>query len=109
MSTNMSKREKEVIKEEPKETGINTYEDFQQAVMEIHQNIDQYENPILEIGEKLFGAIAKGKQIDSMTYGDPGIRLFKVGTKQRILDEEKMPADKFRDLEIRRKNEAANR
>lgn len=93
-------------KESSKEMGIDNYDDLNEAVMDIHRNIDRHDEPSLEVTEKLFSALTRGKVANSLTYSDPGVRIFKTGTSDQILKEEKMLAEDFRELEIKRARSA---
>jgi hypothetical protein len=88
---------------------IDNHDDFNAAVLEAHTNIDDDPYPVLEVSERFFNALAKGKKIDSLTFGHPGVRVFKTGTADEILDQEKMPADRRREIDIRKISEAANK
>ncbi len=92
-----------------KEKVIDSYKEFDEAVMEIHRNIDQHPSPTLEVSEKVFSALVKGHDVTSMTWGKPGIRVFPVGKMEAILDEESMPADRYREVEINRAREKAKK
>lgn len=88
------------------ETGaIDTHEAFNEALLEAQANIVDNPYPTIEVTDRLFQALAKGRSADSMTYGDPGVRIFKVGKMDQILKEESMTADQHRELEIRRFNQ----
>lgn len=91
---------------EKKTKPIDNYDEFNEAILDIHRNITEYHDPSLEVSEKFFLALTKGKDLRSMTWGDPGVRIFKSGTMDEILSEENLPAEQYRDLEIKRKREA---
>lgn len=81
---------------------IDNHQDFNSALLEKQAGIVDDPNPYLEVSEKFFKALSKGRDLRSMTYGDPGVRIYRIGTKEEIDLEEKMPADKFREIELKR-------
>lgn len=104
----MATSKKEKVEEKSFE-GIDNHGDFNEALLEAQGNVEHEPNPYLEVTEKFFLALSKGKSIQSMTYGDPGVRIFKFGMAEEILSYESLPADKHRDLEIKKISEAANK
>lgn len=98
-----------IKKEAQKELAIDNYDDFNAAILDLHTHIDEDPRPTLEVSERFFLALAKGRPINSMTYGNPGVRIFKKGMMDQILSEERMPAEKHRETEIKRISAEANK
>lgn len=96
----------QTIKKEKEPTALDNYDDFNNAVLEIHRTTSPGDEPCLEVSEKLFGALTRGQKTSYLTYGQPGIKVFKVGTQDQIEREEAMPAEANRDLQIKRAKEA---
>lgn len=90
-------------KKEKEPKAIDSYKDFDEAMMAIHRDPEMHDEPYLEVTEKLFSALTKGSKTAYLTVGNPGVKVFKTGTREQIEAEEALPADAFRDLEIRRK------
>lgn len=88
---------------------LSSYRDFDAAVMDIHRNITDHDDPSLEVTEELFGALTKGQKTNYLTYGSPGIKVFLAGTRAQIEIDEALPAEKTRDLEIKRISTEANK
>lgn len=83
---------------------INNYHQFDAAVLDIHRNIEQYDDPYLEVTPEFFQALSKGTKTTYMTYGKPGIKVYIKGTKEGIDNEEKMSADEWRTRKILEKS-----
>jgi hypothetical protein len=87
-----------------KEPGaLDNYRDFDEALMAIHRDPEMHDEPFLEVTEELFSALTRGQKTPYLTVGQPGVKVFKIGTRDSIESEEAMPAEAFRDLEIKRK------
>lgn len=84
-------------------TALDNYRDFDEALMAIHRDPDMHDDPYLEVTEKLFLSLTKGQKTPYLIVGNPGVRVFKVGTKNQIEGEEDMTAEAYRELEIKRK------
>lgn len=91
-----------IKKESPKELGINTHEEFNSKLLEAQGNIDQDPYPMLEVTPEFMRALTKGRDFSSITYGHPGVRVFKTGTTDDVLDYEGVSADEMREREIKR-------
>lgn len=61
----------------------------------------------LTVSEKLFAYLCKDKNSRSLTYGDPGIRVFIDGTQEKLLIEEGQTAEEAYVRDIRKKQSAA--
>jgi hypothetical protein len=96
MSQTSTKKEKEV--------GINNHDDFNQALLECQAQIESEPYPMLEVAPEFFKALTKGRDLPSITYGNPGVRIFKIGTMDDVLDYEDVPADVMRERELKRIN-----
>lgn len=90
-----------------KESLIENYDDFRDAIMEIHRNIDENPRPTLEVSDKFFSALVKGRKVDSITYGDPGVRVYRVGHKDRLDKEERLSAEAYREIQLKKENAIA--
>lgn len=109
----MAKIKKEAVSEKSasveKSSVIDNHDDFNSALLDLQSNIDQDKYPHLEVSEQLFMALSRGRKLDSMTYGHPGVRIFKEGTSDDILEYESVSAEKHREREIWKISEAANK
>ncbi len=88
-------------KKEETTTGIDSYKDFESAIMEIHSRSPH--DPHVVVSDRLFQALANGRATNYLTYGSPGVKVYKTGTKQVIDAEEAMGLTEFHELEIKRK------
>ena len=77
---------------------IDNPEDFRMAIgqaqMEHHDSI--------EVSEKVFNYIIKNNKTKYFTYGSPGIKVYKVGTKEALDREESMSAEAYHDMVTRK-------
>jgi hypothetical protein len=88
---------------------IETHDEFQRAVLRKQAAIASDRHPTLEVAPELFAALAEGADIDSLTYGKPGVRVFPKGTTDKVLGLENVPADRHREMEIKKISEAFNK
>lgn len=51
--------------------------------------------PYLFVSERVMQYIVRGKKDVSVTYGDPGVRLYVKGTKEGLDELESLPGEKF--------------
>jgi hypothetical protein len=47
----------------------------------------------LEVSEELFNYLVKNNQTDYLTYGSPGVKVYRAGTKEKIERLEKLSPD----------------
>lgn len=71
---------------------IDNPDDFRAAVGHA-QLAGEYKE--IEVSERLFKHIIKSGQATSFTYGQPGVRVFLTGTKEKVLKQEKMNTDEY--------------
>lgn len=76
--------------------------DFQMAIGHAQMEGIEY----IEVSEKLFAYLMRKSKSSYITYGDPGVKVFKVGTRDEILREESMNAESYHD-HITKKRQAA--
>lgn len=57
----------------------------------------------IEVSERLFNYLIKNQKTAYITYGDPGIKVFKAGTRAGIAKEERMSAEEYADYAARKK------
>lgn len=57
----------------------------------------------VEVSERLFNYLIKNQKTAYITYGDPGIKVFKTGTRAGIAKEERMSAEEYADYAARKK------
>lgn len=77
--------------EAPPSVAIDNPEEFRLAVGQAQmEGIDH-----LLVTEKLMSYLLRGNKSESLTYGDPGIRIFVEGTKEEIERVERMNAEQF--------------
>lgn len=89
------------VKEEKVEV-IDDPTEFQMAISKAQmEGVDS-----LEVTERIFNWLIKNNKTASLTYGNPGVRVFKTGTKDSILNEEKMNAEDWHAVNIRRQRQA---
>ncbi len=76
-------------KEKPKDKKIaSTPDEFRTALWEA-----QFDGTgTVEVTDELYHFIIKNNPTESFTYGNPGVRVFKQGTKDVILNKERKPA-----------------
>lgn len=94
---------------ESESTAINDWKTFDQAVIKAQGNILSERNPTVEVTPEFIKAISGGHDVDSITYGKPGVRVFKEGMAKGILDREAMDTDSYYDFEIKKKNAEARK
>lgn len=91
---------------------ISNYTELDAAVIDIHR---QYEDMhpsdrYLEVTDMFFKALTKGQKTSYLTYGKPGIKIYRSGTKAECDAEDNMSADDARIKEIKeRQAEAAKK
>lgn len=74
--------------EPQKKPVVSNPEEFRTAQWEAQHDGTGY----IEVTEELYKFIIKNNPTESFTYGNPGIRVFKEGTREKILSEEKKSA-----------------
>lgn len=88
-------------KETKKDEGISSYDAFEKAIMKAHAMAES--DPHLIVSEELFQALANGRKTNYLTYGSPGVKVYRAGTKADIDAEENMGLVEFHEREIKRK------
>lgn len=68
---------------------IDNPEDFRAAIH--HAQLSGKD--AVEVSEELFFYLVKNNQTEYLTYGSPGVKVFKEGTKDKILQLEKLPPE----------------
>jgi hypothetical protein len=78
---------------DPKEVPevIDNPEDFRMAVGQAQMEGLDY----VEVGEKLFRYLLKNSKSKFLTYGDPGLKVYLVGTREQLEKEQKMSAEDY--------------
>lgn len=87
----------------------NSMVDFNDALLELQAHIHEEPMPTMEVDPKFFLALCKGRVQESITYGNPGVRVFPAGKMDDVLDAENVTAEKYHEREIRRISAEANK
>lgn len=58
---------------------LDTHSAFQEAIDQAPFDGTEY----LEVSERLFKSLTKGRQTRYLTYGKPGVKVYQVGTRER--------------------------
>ena len=77
---------------------IDNPEDFRMAIGNAQMNGED----AIEVSEKVFKYIIKNNKTKYFTYGSPGVKVYKVGTKKDLDAEEKMGAEAYHDMITRK-------
>lgn len=77
---------------------LDTPHDFQMAIGNAQMDGKEF----VEVSEKLFKYLVKNNKTNYLTYGDPGVKVFKVGTREEIENEESMTAEQSHEVKIRK-------
>jgi hypothetical protein len=77
--------------EEPTAKVIDSPREFEMAVANAQMEGDEH----IEVSERLFNHLVKKAKTPYLTYGKPGIKIFKEGTKEEIQRIEKMNAEDY--------------
>lgn len=94
----MPEPEAEMVVEEPKVGVIDSPEDFRMAVATAQmEGVDH-----LIVTKRVFDYLLRGNKSESLTYGDPAVRIFLEGTKEEIERKEKMTAEQVHELGAKR-------
>jgi hypothetical protein len=80
---------------------IDNPEDFRMAVGNAQMNGEDS----IEVSEKVFNYIIKNNKTKYFTYGSPGIKVYKVGTKCELDREESMGAEAYHEMITRKAKE----
>jgi len=70
---------------------IDDPQDFRVAVGNAQMEGHEY----IEVSERLFNHLARKSKTAYLTYGEPGVKVFKVGTREEIEKIEKMSAENY--------------
>lgn len=87
------------IQEEKMPEIISNPEEFRMAIG--HAQMEGLD--FIEVSENLFKYLLKKSKSKYLTYGNPGIKVYQVGTREEIEKEEGMGAEQHHDY-IHRKN-----
>lgn len=81
---------------------ITSFPDFERAYrVATMEGVDT-----LEVSSEVFDYLCTDKNSASLTWGKPGVRVFKAGTVEAILKEESMRAEDSYSAEIHKKRRA---
>ena len=61
----------------------------------------------IEVEERLFKHLVKNSPTEYLTYGKPGIKVFKRGTRDAILKKDNLSAEAYHDYVSRKRAESA--
>lgn len=100
----MPEIEEKVLGIKEQSTVIESPEDFRIAVGQAQMEGDEY----IEVGEKLFKYLLKNSKSKYLTYGDPGIKVYLKGTREKYEREDKMSAEAFIGYEAKQKAESSS-
>jgi hypothetical protein len=95
----MPKVEEKQVVEFEKEKVIETPDEFRIALGNAQMDDVEY----IEVSEKLFKHLLKNHKSKFLTYGDPGIKVYAVGTRDKYEAEQDMSADQFYEHTTREK------
>jgi hypothetical protein len=95
----MPKIEEKAVVEIEKEKVIETPDEFRIAMGNAQMDDVEY----IEVSEKLFKHLLKNHKSKFLTYGDPGIKVYVAGTREKYEAEEAMSADAYYEYSIREK------
>lgn len=90
----MPEANNDALPEVEKEPTVDNPEEFRMAIGHAQMEGRDY----VEVTEKLFKYLLKNAKSKYITYGDPGIKVFLAGTKDKILREESMSADAYHSM-----------
>lgn len=91
---------------------ISSYSELDAAMIEIHREYNDIhpEDRYVEVTDVFFKALTKGQKTSYLTYGMPGIKIYRAGTKAECDADDNLPADEARIKEIKeRQAEAAKK
>lgn len=83
---------------------VQSWSDFKEHYETIVMNSME---PTIVVTQELFNYLCKDKTSKSLTYGDPGVRVFIEGTEGKLLAEENMPAHESYTKNILKKSSQA--
>ncbi len=78
---------------------LDNPEEFRVAVGQAQMDGIQH----LEVTEKLFAYLTRNSDTKYLTYGDPGLKIYKAGTKDAIEKVESMNAEAYNDYLVKKK------
>jgi hypothetical protein len=78
-----------ILAEEFNDKVVDNPEDFRVAIGHAQLSGKDY----IEVSEPLFNYLVKNNQTEYLTYGSPGVKVFKEGTKDKILNMENLPPE----------------
>lgn len=90
-----------VVESKIPENITDNAEDFRLAIGRAQMDGLDY----VEVSERLFNYLVKNQKTNYLTYGSPGIKVFKTGTRDQILREEKLNAEEFSAMEHKKRME----
>lgn len=90
--------------EETEEAVIDNPQDFQIAIGNAQMDGADH----IEVTERLFKHLIKGAKTKYITYGNPGIKVFMKGTRDKIEREESMNAEDYANHILKNKQANAN-
>lgn len=70
---------------------IDSPEEFRNAVSQAQMNNQDF----LTVSPRMFKYLIKDEKLNSFTYGQPGIQVFKDGTREDVEREQDMSADYY--------------
>lgn len=74
---------------------IDNPDDFKNALFDIQTMIDDPKEKFVIVTEKLFNYLSKKHKTEYLTYGDPGIKVYKEGTKEDIDKKDNLSAEQY--------------
>lgn len=82
---------------------IDTPDKFQEAIGNAQLDGLEY----IEVEEKLFKHLVRNSPTEYLTYGKPGVKVFKRGTREAILKKDNLSAEAYHDFVSRKRAESA--
>lgn len=90
-----------VVETKEPPTVIDNPEEFRMAIGQAQMAGEEY----IEVGEKLFKYLLKNSKSKYLTYGDPGVKVYLQGTREKYDKEDNMTAEQFAEYEGKKKRE----
>jgi len=90
-----------VVETKEPPTVIDNPEEFRMAIGQAQMAGEEY----IEVGEKLFKYLLKNSKSKYLTYGDPGVKVYLQGTREKYDKEDNMTAEQFAEYEGKQKRE----
>lgn len=90
----------------PGETiAIDNYEKFNDELMRLQKSYSNENRELhMEVSEDFFKVLAMGQKTNYITYGRPGVKVFREGTKEAMIAEDNLSAEEHKELVFKRRS-----